>query len=194
MLKKLLLSALISTGAFAAHQLEVNLNDRELEGGLRLDLARMGQGMNNTYVGVHFLNGDNNNSTVTDINPLMEASFLVMRPVRGVPGLEFGMGVKGEYVRFDNTNFGAIPLGVEGELRLPVDFMLPVFVGGSLYYAPKALCFAKGESYYESRLHMDIEPIDDGRLEIGYRRIDTDVQNRNVTYNDAWYFGFKLAF
>lgn len=195
MLKKILLSALLVSNVFAAHQVEVNLNDRELEGGVQLDLARMGYAMSNTYFGVHFLNGDQNNSaTIKDINPLMEVSFLVMRPVSGVPGLNFGMGIKGKYTRIDGNTYATLPLGMEGELQLPLNTAFPVYAGGSLYYAPQSLAFANGEKYFETRLHVDVQLIRDGKIEFGYRQIDTDLKNTNITYNDAWYFGMRLDF
>jgi len=46
----------------------------------------------------------------------------------------------------------------------------------------------------ETRIHLDVEPIDNGRLEVGYRKIDTDLKNVDVTYNDSWYFGMRLDF
>lgn len=194
MLKKLLLSALISSAAFAAHQVEVNANDREVEGQIRLDMGRMGS-LAHTYLGARFLNGDNNNSqTITDINPLMEVSFMVQGDVAGVRGLKVGLGIKGEHTKIDGRGFAAIPLGIEAELKLPLNSPIAFYLGGSLYYAPSALCFKDGDDYLETRIHVDAEPIENARVEVGYRQIDTDLKNRSVTYNDAWYFGLRLDF
>ena len=195
MLKKIVLIALISSGAYAAHQVEVNLNDKEVEGQIRLDMGRMGNAMSNTYIGARFLNGDNNNSqTISDPDPLMEVSFMVMRPVQGVPGLRLGLGIKGEYTEIDGRRYAAIPLGMEAELQLPINAPFPVYLGGALYYAPSVLSFKEGDGYMETRIHLDVEPIDNGRLEVGYRKIDTDLKSADVTYNDAWYFGMRLDF
>lgn len=195
MLKKLLLCALMSTGAFAAHQIEANVNDKDVEGQIRLDMGRMGNAMDNTYIGARFLNGDNNNSqTITTIDPLMEVSFMVMRPVRGVQGLKLGLGIKAEYTKLDGYTYAAVPLGAEAELQLPLNTPFPFYLGGALYYAPSVLSFKDGDSYMETRIHLDAEPINNGRIEVGYRKIDTDLKNRNVTYNDSWYFGLRLDF
>jgi len=194
MLKMILLGTMVAVSAFAAHQIEANVNDREVEGQIRLDMGRMGA-MQNTYIGARFLNGDNNNTkTIGDPNPLIEASFMVQRQVRGVPGLKLGLGIKGEHTTFDGLSYNAIPIGVEAELRLPLNTPFPFYLGGALYYAPSPLCFSDADSYFESRIHLDAEPIDNARIEVGYRKIDTDVKNRNVTYNDAWYFGMRLDF
>jgi len=194
-LKKIILMALISSSVYAAHQIGVNVNGSDVEGQIRLDMGRMGNAMSNTYIGAKVLNGDNNNSkTINDPDPLMEVSFMVMRPVHGVPGLKLGLGIKGEYSDIDGNTYAAIPLGVEAELQLPINTPFPVYVGGALYYAPSALSFQDGDGYLETRIHLDVEPIDNGRLEVGYRKIDTDIKSRNVTYNDSWYFGMRLDF
>ncbi|MDD5052448.1 MAG: YfaZ family outer membrane protein [Sulfuricurvum sp.] len=195
MLKKLILCALISSGAFAAHQIEANVNSRDVEGAIRLDMGRMGNAIEGTYIGARFLNGDNNNSTtIINPKPLMEVSFLVQRPVRGVQGLNLGLGVKGEYTTFDGNSYAAIPLGIEAELLLPLNTPFPFYLGGAFYYAPSVLSFKDGDAYWENRIHLDMEPIDNGRIEVGYRKINTDLKNQNITYNSAWYFGLRLDF
>ena len=194
MLKKILLSALISSAAFAAHQVEVNVNDKEVEGQIRLDMGRMGS-LEHTYIGARFLNGDNNNSqTIADPDPLMEVSFMVQNDVKGVRGLKLGLGFKGEYTKIDGRQFAAIPLGVEAELKLPLNSPIAFYLGGAMYYAPSVLSFKDADDYFETRIHIDAEPIDNARVEVGYRQIDTNLKNRSVTYNDAFYFGLRLDF
>jgi hypothetical protein len=194
MLKKIILSTLISSAAFAAHQVEVNVNDKEVEGQIRLDMGRMGS-LEHTYMGARFLNGDNNNSqTISDPDALMEVSFMVQNDVRGVRGLKLGLGFKGEYTKIDGQSYAAIPLGVEAELKLPLNSPIAFYLGGAMYYAPSVLSFKDADGYFETRIHLDAEPIDNARIEVGYRQIDTDLKNRSVTYNDAFYFGLRLDF
>ncbi len=191
MLKKMILTALVGSSAFAAHQIEANVNDKDLEAQIRIDIDRQ----DSTYLGARFLSGDWENSDWTvDPDPLLEVSFMVQRPVRGVPGLKLGLGIKGEVTEFDGHRFAAVPLGVEGELRLPLNTPFPFYGGAVLYYAPSALCFEEGKEYMESRINLSFEPIDNGRFIVGYRKIDTDLEHRNVTYNDSWYFGMRLDF
>jgi len=195
MLKKIFLTLLVSTSVYAAHQVGVNVNDREVGGEIRLDMGRMGNAMNNAYIGARFLNGDNNNSnTIVDPDPLVEVSFMVMRPVRGVQGLKLGLGIKGEYTEIDGERYAAIPLGIEAELRLPINTPFPFYLNGAFYYAPSVLSFKEGDGYMETRIGLDIEPIENARFGVGYRIIDTDLKSRDVTYNDAWYFGMRLDF
>ncbi len=195
MLKKLFLTVWMGISAFAAHQIGVNVNDQEVGGEIRLDMGRMGNAMSNAYIGARFLNGDNNNSkTIADPDPLMEASFMVMQPVRGVEGLKVGLGIKAVYTEIDSRRYAAVPLGVEAELQLPINTPFPFYVNGAFYYAPSVLSFKEGDGYMETRIGVDAEPIENARVGVGYRIIDTDLKSRDVTYNDAWYFGMRLDF
>ncbi|MBV5284421.1 MAG: hypothetical protein JZU53_18510 [Paludibacter sp.] len=195
-MKKILLGALISTASFAANQAELNVNNHDLEGQVRLDMKQMGfSSLEGSYVGARILNGDESNSDrINNTDPMMEVSYMVQRQVEEVSGLAIALGIKGEYTKFDGEKYAAIPLGIEADMKLPfVDFM-PFYVGGALYYAPSVLSFKDADDYFETRIHFDVVPIQNGRIEIGYRMIDTDVKNRDVTYNDAWYLGMRLDF
>lgn len=195
MLKKIILGTLISSAVYAANQVELNVNNKEAEGQVRIDLARMGSTMEGTYVGARILNTDESNSgTISKIDPLMEVSFMVMRPVTSITGLSLGLGVKGEHTKFDGKDYTALPLGAEAEMKLPITTPFPFYVGGVLYYAPSVLTFQDGDEYFEARIHVDVEPIHNGRIEVGYRNIDTDLSSRNVTYNEALYFGLRYDF
>lgn len=195
-MKKILLGALISTASFAANQAELNVNNHDLEGQVRLDMKQMGfSSLEGSYVGARILNGDESNSDrINNTDPMMEVSYMVQRQVEEVSGLAIALGIKGEYTKFDGEKYAAIPLGIEADMKLPfVDFM-PFYVGGALYYAPSVLSFKDADDYFETRIHFDVVPIQNGRIEIGYRMIDTDVKNRDVTYNDTWYLGMRLDF
>lgn len=196
MLVKIMTAALISSAAFAANQAELNVNNKELEGQIRIDMKQMGiSSLEGSFIGARILNGDESNSDrIENTKPLMEVSFMVQRPVEQVPGLAIGLGIKGEYTKFDGHNYAAIPLGIEADMKLPFADTIPFYVGGALYYAPSVLSFRDGEDYLETRIHLDVEPIKNARIELGYRMIDTDVKNRDVTYNDAWYFGMRIDF
>jgi hypothetical protein len=196
MLNKLIIAALwMVTSAFAAHQVSIDANDREIGGEIRLDMGRMGNAMSNAYIGARFLNGDNNNSkTIADPDPLMEASFMVMQPIHGVQGLKVGLGIKAVYTQIDSQRYGALPLGVEAELMLPLNTPFPFYLNGAFYYAPSALSFKEGNGYMETRIGIDAEPMENARVGVGYRVIETDLKSRDITYNDAWYFGMRLDF
>lgn len=200
MIKKIILGFFIGTSAFAAHQVEFNFNRMEAEGQVRLDLSEMGVPLEGAYAGARILDGDNSHSDkIEDISPLYEISFTVMRPVERVPGLSLGLGMKGEYTKFDGDHYAAIPLGVEADMKLPWVTPVPVHVGGALYYAPSDLVFHDGDKYLEVRTYLDAEVIHHKHIEVGYRNIDPDlkthpIKSNTVTYNEAFYVGLRLDF
>lgn len=200
MMKKNIFGALIVTSAFAAHQVEFNLNDKEVEGQVLFDLSKMGVPLEGAYAGARILNGDERNSDkIEDISPLKEVSFKVMRPMESVAGLSLGLGIKGEYTKFDGERYSAIPLGLEADMKLPLATPFPLHICGALYYAPSDLVFQDGIKYLEVRTYLDAEVIHHGHIEVGYRNIDPDLNNHtvkshNVTYNEAFYCGLRLDF
>jgi len=195
MLKKIVLGSMIATSVFASHQLEINLSDEDVEAGLRLDLSKMNNIDADTYFGMKIVNGNEKNSeTIRKTDPLIEASFLIMRPVNNVSGLKVGLGVKGEFTNIDGDDFVATPLGLEVEYKLPFNSPIAVYAGGMFYYAPGPLCFSDADRYVESRANIDFEVIRNGRITVGYREIETDVKKRDVTYNETLYAGFKFLF
>ena len=200
MMKKIILVTLIGTSAFAAHQVEFNLNDKEVEGQVLFDLSKFGVPLEGAYAGARILNGDERNSDkIEDITPLKEVLFKVMRPMESVAGLSLGLGIKGEYTKFDGASYAAIPLGLEADMKLPLATPFPLHVGGALYYAPSELVFHDGVKYLEVRTYLDAEVIHNGHIEVGYRNIDPDlkthyVKSNTVTYNEAFYCGLRLDF
>ena len=92
MLKKMITMVMLSSALFGAHQIGINVNDKEVGGDVRFDMGRMQSTSGNGFIGVRFLNGDNNNSeTIANPDPLLEVSLMVMGPVQGVQGLKLGL-------------------------------------------------------------------------------------------------------
>ena len=67
-------------------------------------------------------------------------------------------------------------------------------INASVYYAPSVLSFSDADSYFETRISYDIEVIDNGKITLGYRKMDTNYDAGDFTYNDSWYAGFKFSF
>ncbi|MDQ7044197.1 MAG: YfaZ family outer membrane protein [Sulfurimonas sp.] len=199
MLKKILITTLPAISAFALHTAEININDRDLELNAKFDMGQFNSSIepNTVFIGGRFLNGQKENSRlengdpVTNIDPFYEVSFLMKRAV-GDMGMSFGMGVKLNYTK----DFSTIPLGLEFEYVIPAKKLVPMYVYGSVYYAPSALSFSKAKDFVGYRVSYDIELIDNGRVTIGYRNINTnyDAVGGRVVYNDSVYAGFKFAF
>lgn len=200
MINKIILGAMFGTSVFAAHQVEFNFNDKEVEGQVLFDLSKIGLPLEGAYAGARILNGDVRNSDkIENITQFKEVSFMVMRPVQSVEGLSLGLGIKGVYTKFDGVRYSAIPLGLEADMKLPLATPFPLHIGGALYYAPSDLTYHDGDKYLEVRTYLDAEVIQNRHIEVGYRNIDPDlirhpINSHNVTYNEAFYCGLRLDF
>lgn len=204
MLKKILITTLPAISAFALHTAEININDQDLELSAKFDMGQVNTNVepNTIFIGGRFLSGQKENSRLedgnylTNIEPIYEVNFLMKRAVSNI-GLSLGMGVK-----FNSTkDFSTLPLGLEFEYVVPTKTILPMYLYGSAYYAPVALSFNDAKNFFEYRISYDIELIDNGRITIGYRQLNTNYDNSksdvalsNVIYNESFYAGFKFAF
>jgi hypothetical protein len=193
MLKKLGLITVCAASAFAMHTAEININDKDLEVSGQFDIGQFNDAVepNTMFVGAKFLNADEKNSDNDNANldPYFEVSFLMMKEM-GDSGFKLGLGGKLNYTE----NFSALPLGVEGSYKIPADNLIPMYINAAVYYAPSVLSFSDADSYFETRINYDIEVIDNGKITLGYRKIDTNYDAADFTYNDSWYVGFKFNF
>jgi hypothetical protein len=114
----------------------------------------------------------------------------------GNNGLSLGLGIKANYTRLYSDDFLSVPLGIESKYKLPVGIFIPIYIGGSVYYAPRVLSFANAENFLEYRLIFDLEVIPNGMLRVGYRSLDTNyaVDTGTYKYNESFYGGFKFLF
>ncbi len=196
MLKKLTLVALSAASAFAMHSGEININNKDLEIGAKFDLGQFNNAVepDTVFVGGKFINADGDHAKLkqNSLDPYFELNFLMMQAV-GDQGMSIGMGAKVNFTK----NYSAIPLGLEFAYKLPVVDFVPMYLNGSLYYAPQVLCMSDADNYLEYRLSYDIEVIKNGMISIGYRNIDTNYDSSHggdFTYNESFYVGFKIGF
>lgn len=197
MLKKLSLMTVCAASAFAMHSAEININDKDLEVGAKLDMGQFSHNTepNTVFIGAKFLHGDEDHSDLdrNDIHDFAELNFLMQREI-DTTGLKIGLGIKLNHTE----DFTTIPLGVEASYKLPVGDVTPLYLGACVYYAPEVLSLEDAKNFLEYRVNFDIEVIDNGRISIGYRSIDTNYEvngnTRNISYNRSAHVGFKFAF
>ena len=194
MIKKINLILLSTVSAFAMHNAEININDKDLEIGGKFDLGQVNTTVepNTTFIGVKYLGANNDHANV-DINGYIETNFLLENEIDNT-GVIFGIGVKANYTKINSDKFISIPLGFELGYTFPVQ--IPVSVSTQFYYAPESLAFAKAKNFLEYRFFTTVEVIEKGALVLGYRTIDTNMDNRSgtQTYNESVYFGFNFQF
>ena len=134
---------------------------------------------------------DYNDNDVNDVDDYYELSFLMQNQM-GNEDLTLGLGMKLNYTE----DYSSVPLGAEAKYHLPLDNTIPIFINLSMYYAPSVLTMQDADKYFEYRMSADFEVIENGRITVGYRVMNTDYDDKrgDVEYNKSAYIGFKFAF
>lgn len=181
----------------AMHNLELNINDVDLEAGLKLDMGQFNDAVepDTTFIGVKYLKPDSDYSDYSSPNAYTEVSFLMQRRVSDTD-LYAGMGVKINYINNDNSDedFSSIPLSFKLGYNLPTS--LPVNFYGEIFYAPKVLSLLDAKGYYEYRVGVDVELIENANIYVGFRDLETKYESNDkyIKYNRSAYFGFRFEF
>lgn len=193
MLKKLLLITASFVSAFALNSVDININDKDLELGARIDVGQFNYDVEpeTIFVGARFLHGDKKHSDLSTIHDYYEASFLMRRYVSD-SNLAIGLGFKVNHTE----KFTTVPLGVEALYKIYNESM-PLYVGADIYFAPEILAMNDAKNFLEYRFHLDIEVIKNGLVTFGYRSIDTNYDTAaggDINYNKSVYAGFRFEF
>lgn len=192
MFKKIGLFIATVTTVFAMHSAEININDEDLEVAARFDVGQFDDNVEpeKFLVGIKYLNGSDDNSDVNSVDDYYEVSLLLQGQMEN-ENLVLGLGIKLNKTK----GFSSVPLGIEASYRLPAD-MMPIYLNGMFYYAPSVLTLEDADSFLEYRVGLDFEVIEDGRVLVGYRVMNTDYDDirGDVEYNKSAYIGFKFAF
>lgn len=197
MFKKLGLLVVCAVSAFAMHNVELNVNDKDLEFGAKIDMGQFNENVepDTVFVGAKILHGSVDNSEFTSSSQMqdyIEANFLMQRKVEATD-LVIGLGVK-----FNATkNFSSVPLGAEASYRLAFSDKFPLYLRGAIYYAPEVLSMQDAKNFLEYRAALDLEVIKNGSVTLGYRSLDTNYDSTkggDINYNKSVYVGVKFSF
>lgn len=199
-MKKILSAVVASTLLLGAGNVaELNINETDLEIGVKMSIATpLMDSVRKSEFGIKFMKVDAENSsgfTGTDLDYYGEMNWVVSQDI-GNEGLRLGVGAKLNITE----DFITMPWGLEGSYDLKQTLNYPVSIKASVYYAPQVLSFSSAESYFENRVEIEANVIDDVSLVLGYRNIKTNyedattVGSEDFTYNEAAYFGVKMNF
>ena len=202
MLKKLLLGLLLSGSAsYAMHEFELNLNNKDLDLHLGLDMGQFNHAIepDSFMLKARVMKGDNVHSRLPyDQDPeiLSEVGFVVQSTSALSPELMLGLGLKLAFTPLDNDETVlAMPIGIVGDYTLPLDIAIPLHIGGQFYYAPEVLSFEHSTSYTEYQANFDIQLMERAFVTTGYRAIKTPTKERsNAYYNQSYFVGVRFLF
>jgi hypothetical protein len=196
MLKKIGLLSSAAVMAFAFNSASLNVNDKDIELGGRLDVGQLNYAVqpNTVFIGARYLSGNQSHSSfASNNNSYYEVSFLMLKRVPNT-ALKLGLGFKLNHTQANiaggTRNFTSIPLGVNANYRLPTNFYVPLFLDGSIYYAPEDLSMSDANNFFAYRIHLDAEVIQNGYVQLGYRSINTNYKVNSVTYKENYNHAF----
>ncbi len=140
MLKKLLFATLLlSSTTHAMHEFELNVNNKDLDLHLGLDMGQFNDSIepDSFIIKARLMKGDieharlpykENTNIEQDTNILGEIGFMAQSSSAMAPGLTMGMGVKLAYTPLDKQSIFAMPIGVMTDYTLPFDIIIPLFL------------------------------------------------------------------
>ena len=203
MLKTLSLILIFNYSLFAMHSFELNLNEKDLEGEIQLDIGQYNETLDpdTTFIALSYLAATAEHSSLNaDPRGLTRMNFYIQNAVNGFEDLVIGMGVKFAYTAHKTSSkehsFYALPFGLHVKYQLPFNLPVGFFLGAEGYYSPEVLSFGDAKNYLESNGFMEIQLIDRGSILGGYRNIETNYlySGGDIRVNESWYAGFKFLF
>lgn len=202
MLKKILfLIPFLITPLFALHNVELDVNDKTLNLELNIDVGQFDDYIvpNTTFFGARFMYRQNAYSDNHKLEPLYEFNTLWMEQI-GNSGIEAGVGLKFDYLNVKNqisnstATFMAIPIGVHLGYYIPWGLSMPLKIAGLFYYSPEVLTFDQGKNWYEYEAFIQLNVTQRAGFLAGYREIEPEFQNFDISYVNAWFVGVEFKF
>ncbi|MFT7003552.1 MAG: hypothetical protein ACJAWW_000902 [Sulfurimonas sp.] len=197
MLKKLGLITVCAASAFAMHNADLNINNKDLEFGVKFDVGQFNENVEpeNILVGAKILHADSANSSYSsnsDMDDFLEVSGLVQAKVPE------GETIVGLGIKFNATkNYSSVPLGLEVMQNFAFSEEFPMYARGSLYYAPEVLCQQDAKNFFEYRIEVGVQVMKNITTYLLYRMIDTNYESKSggdINYNKSTSLGIKFAF
>ena len=193
---KIVFTLLFATTLFAFHSAEVNINNKDFELKLDFDVGQFNESVmpDSLFFGIGYMNVDASHSDFADPEELVNASFLMQRPIGSSSSFLLGMGVRYIFSKQGESDFSALALGLQGRYLLPLHLSIPIYMAADFYYSPEVLSFMDAKNYVAYRVFGDVEIIERGHIVCGYRNIDLNYDRVDMNYNASWYLGFRFQF
>ncbi len=168
----------------ASFGLNINTNDLEVEGRSSLAFTTNDPVYRNFYVDANFINSE---------DTLFGLGFFVENSPMNYQNIAFAIGLRTIFTDNKGSSFTAIPIMVGAKARMYLGSLPKSNLGIKLAYAPSPLALQDASSYFEYRIEVDMNVIENVNVYLGYRSIDTKYNKKDINYNDSAYIGFKFV-
>jgi len=188
MKKIILLLLIVNLDIFAFNRasfgLNINTDDLEIEGRTSLGFTTNNPVYRNFYFDANLINSE---------DTLMGFGLYVENSPINYQNLSFSIGLRSIFTKNGGNDFTALPIILGAKARMYLGNLPKSNLGLKFAYAPSPLSFQDASNYFEYRIEVDMNIIQNVDVYLGYRNIDTDYDTRDYNYNDAFYVGFKFV-
>lgn len=190
MLKHIVILIFIITSGHAIHKGMMNVSALDVEASLKFDIGQFKEdfALDSYYVGATAISTNDGKGYI-----LGSLDFLLLEEMP-IEGLKVGAGMRLIYTSLGSSIFIAFPLSVSAAYQVPSKNALPFFLTSELHYSPRILSVSDAINYFEFRAGMNYEVIENLKILLGYRIIQTNYTTSNVTYNNTVYIGMQAGF
>ncbi len=185
-IKKLILSSLLSVNILMAqNSIGLNINNKDIEAIVSLDLNSLNNYSNGTTYTIDssYLHTDTNNMGTIGISAMNSL------PLADRISLSFGL--KSIFA----SDFLALPLYAKASFEVPFNDTVPeTTISTSITYSPSVLTFKDGDNFRDFRVEANMEVIPSIHIFTGYRNIYTNYKEYDKLFNNKFYGGMKVSF
>lgn len=194
MLKKIvfILSIMVvSTSLNASSRATLNLGDKDVELGFDLDMGDVieSYGKGGYFVGLGFMSNQG-----TTGYQMFQAKMFMEDEMSHTTNVRIALGMKAVYTTLGGVGYVAFPVG--GHIDYRVNQIEGMMFISDLFFAPAPLALSPAGSYFETRLGVAFEPVENMRFFMEYRLLFTNFETDTVSrlYGSTLAFGARIGF
>jgi len=130
-----------------------------------------------------------------DDHELVSGSFNVLGPL-AFPGLEFGAGVQGYYVKVATNSYEVGAAGVGALINFAPPTMPRASFSGSIYVCPQVFNTLDSEGLWDSEVSASFQIAPRASIIASYTKMKVDIENLNssLTLDNTFRVGLTLGF
>ena len=189
--KLVVVTLIFTTIGFSASRVTVNLSVDDIEAGFDLDVGQIVEsyGKDTYFFGAHYLSTDDGNgSKMLRLHGFME------NDMANTDSIRIALGVKAIITSLNGRSYLAFPVGghLDYKFASTEDILI---LYSEIFFAPAPLSVNPTSGYFESRMGVAVEPVDNMRGFMEWRIIYTTFEGYDSElFNNAIVFGARIGF